>query len=183
MRAFLTVLIVVFGMLAVPVAPAAEGDAAARWWSTLARDDRFVIQTQLIILGHYDSLVDGEFGPATLSALKSFQRKVGVSPTGTLNGPSLKRLSNDASARFANLQMEMVEDRETGFSTFLPMSLLSLASTEDGSAQYESKDKGLIFIMLSRPSQGAQLEDVAEALSRPVDGRTVTYTTTAAETS
>ena len=40
------------------------------------------LQTALQDLGHYDGDLDGQFGPATQTALQSFQEHVGVPVTG-----------------------------------------------------------------------------------------------------
>jgi len=52
-----------------------------------------VLQTALSELGHYDSVVDGLYGPGTRSALIAFQESVGLPPTGVPDADTVLRLT------------------------------------------------------------------------------------------
>ena len=51
-----------------------------------------VVQRQLAQRGYYKGAIDGEFGPASRSALARFQRKNGLNETGRIDEPTLQAL-------------------------------------------------------------------------------------------
>ncbi len=50
------------------------------------------VQRQLAERGYYKGGIDGQFGPASKSALKRFQRNNDIKSTGLIDEPSLKAL-------------------------------------------------------------------------------------------
>ena len=58
----------------------------------LAGDDVFALQQRLLDLGFHTGRVDGYFGPTTESALRDFQRNIGLPPDGTCGPATLKAL-------------------------------------------------------------------------------------------
>lgn len=54
--------------------------------------DRRRIQAALRLLGYYDGMVDGLFGPRTRAAIRRYQRDIGVPVTGTLTPDEANRL-------------------------------------------------------------------------------------------
>ena len=59
------------------------------------------LQQRLKELGYYKSAIDGDFGSATVTAVKAFQKKNGLSQTGSVDSATLKKL-NSTSAIKAN---------------------------------------------------------------------------------
>lgn len=57
-----------------------------------AGDDVFALQQRLLELGFHTGRVDGYFGPQTASALRDFQRNMGVPADGTCGPATLKAL-------------------------------------------------------------------------------------------
>lgn len=60
------------------------------------------LQTRLAYLGYYSGNIDGKYGPLTRSAVKSFQRAVGLSVNGTANGNTQKYLYSDLAPQNPN---------------------------------------------------------------------------------
>lgn len=52
------------------------------------------IQTNLKTLGYYSSSIDGHYGPGTISAVKSFQSKKGLSATGIANSTTISKIKS-----------------------------------------------------------------------------------------
>jgi N-acetylmuramoyl-L-alanine amidase len=59
----------------------------------MAGDDVFALQRRLLELGFKVGRVDGYFGPETASALREFQRNVGIPPDGTCGPVTLRALA------------------------------------------------------------------------------------------
>jgi peptidoglycan hydrolase-like protein with peptidoglycan-binding domain len=72
----------------------------------LGREQRAEVQEQLQVLGLYGSAIDGDFGPGTRKAIKSFQRGNGLEATGYLTEATLAELAAAAGARERELAAE-----------------------------------------------------------------------------
>src|SRR5690606_37498271 len=66
------------------------------WFNALPLEDRTEIQSDLILLGYYNFLVDGAFGQGTFAGLSAFQRSHSRAVTGVLSDGDLTRLKADA---------------------------------------------------------------------------------------
>jgi peptidoglycan hydrolase-like protein with peptidoglycan-binding domain len=72
----------------------------------LDRAQRAEVQEQLRVLGHYASAIDGDFGPGTRKAIKSFQRTNALEATGYLTEATLVQLATTAGVRERELAVE-----------------------------------------------------------------------------
>ena len=70
------------------------------------------LQTRLKALGYYNSVLDGEYGSGTVTAVKAFQKKNGLTQTGTADSATLKKLYSD-SAISANDKTDDEEEADT----------------------------------------------------------------------
>jgi len=70
------------------------------------------LQQRLKELGYYSETCDGDYGAKTVSAVKAFQKKNGLSQTGTADSATLKKL-NSSSAVAANEKAETADTSET----------------------------------------------------------------------
>ncbi len=70
------------------------------------------LQRRLKELGYYNNTIDGEYGSGTVSAVKAFQKKNGLTQTGTADATTLKKL-NASSAVSAGDKQETVNTTET----------------------------------------------------------------------
>ncbi len=67
------------------------------------------LQQRLKELGYYKATCDGDYGSGTVTAVKAFQKKNGLSQTGTADSATLKKL-NSSSAIAANEKVEEETD-------------------------------------------------------------------------
>jgi peptidoglycan hydrolase-like protein with peptidoglycan-binding domain len=74
----------------------------------LSRSQRLDVQRQLSVLGLYASAVDGDFGPGTRKAIRSFQRDNGLKATGYLTDATVTLLAEKASVR----EQQLVAERQ-----------------------------------------------------------------------
>ena len=63
----------------------ADYDSSQTWFQALTPEERADAQSDLILLGDYPYLVDGQFGTGTYDALTDFQRGQGSPETGVLS--------------------------------------------------------------------------------------------------
>ena len=68
-----------------PQAPSAEEEARRKFVGSLNADDIRQIQTALASQGLYKTAIDGAWGPGTEGAIKAWQSKNGIPPTGVLS--------------------------------------------------------------------------------------------------
>jgi hypothetical protein len=66
--------------------------------SSLTKAEKMAIQSALKELGHYSSTIDGQFGPGTARAIKSFQESAGLAKTGELTSAQIEFLLEQARA-------------------------------------------------------------------------------------
>src|SRR6218665_2590304 len=62
----------------------ASFDDSRTWFDRRSGDRRAATQTVLILSGHYQYLVDGQFGRGTFDAISAFQKSQGRAGTGVL---------------------------------------------------------------------------------------------------
>jgi peptidoglycan hydrolase-like protein with peptidoglycan-binding domain len=72
----------------------------------LSRGQRREVQRQLSALGLYASGIDGDFGPETRKAIRSFQRANGLEATGDLTGTTASLVAEKAAVRERQLIAE-----------------------------------------------------------------------------
>jgi peptidoglycan hydrolase-like protein with peptidoglycan-binding domain len=80
----------------------------------LDREQRAEVQEQLRVLGLYASAIDGDFGPGTRKAIRSFQRANSLEATGYLTESTLAQLATTAGVRereIAAAEQEAAEQR------------------------------------------------------------------------
>jgi len=121
---------------------AAKADVAdsQSWFSGLSQGDRVVVQVDLVLVGTYDALVDGVFGPSTFKAVIAYQRSRGHAPTGVLDPPSLAQLKAEGSAIFQSLGFQEVKDAPADLDLYLPSSILTEKEPLASGTHYSSAD-------------------------------------------
>lgn len=72
----------------------------------LTHEERAAVQQQLSVLGLYDSAIDGNFGPGTRNAIKTFQRVSKLEASGYLTDATMARLARRAAAREQQIAAE-----------------------------------------------------------------------------
>lgn len=80
--------------------PAAHADQSASkiWFLSLDAPTRSDIQADLVLVGDYDALVDGNFGSQTFAALQAYQQSIDDPATGVLSPKELSALRAEANS-------------------------------------------------------------------------------------
>lgn len=175
MFAFLRILAVVMVFCSGAGLARADYAASERWFNSLDEEDRAIVQANLVLLGHYDRLIDLEFGPGTFEALVTYQKKSGLRSTGVLSKTQREKLLNEAAQVYSRLGIEPVEDSDLGLSMLLPLKLLEGRAEAARGYLYFSSD-GEIEVETERLPHGKR--DFAARfaeLSHPTNGASVTY--------
>lgn len=158
-------------------------DASKRWWDALDVEARYEFQANLILTGHYDALVDGEFGPATFKALVEYQRSTGYKTlNGILSGTAQSELRAEGEEQFSVMGMALISDPATGVSAYIPRALLTKPTHEsDGGVTYTSSDGELAFYLEGWPDQGTSLQQAEAAILSALPQAVITYKTVKAD--
>lgn len=145
------------------------------WFDSLAADERAEIQSNLILLGHYTFLVDGQFGTGTFDAVVAFEKTRSTSPDGVLSSGDLQALSDRAAQVYRDLGLNLVTDERGQAKLVVPEALLPVtASTDRGSSWSEAE--GNVTLQTARvPAAEQSFKALFVALSTPAGKRKVTY--------
>ena len=82
------------------------------------------LQWDLIWTGHYEATVDGQVGPATRRAVRSYQLATSVLPTGKLSQVQRQQLAADAAAAKASAGWTIYQNPSSGYRIGYPAVLL-----------------------------------------------------------
>ena len=174
---FVRWLCVLLGM-AVVVAPgsAIAGYAESRaWFEALAPLDRDIVQTNLVLIGKYDGLIDGNFGQGTYAALLAFQAANAGDGSGVPSKAELDKLASAARAIFGELGIDKVQDAGGGLSLYLPKSLLTQTRPTHLGVSYTTRDGEFELQTVRVPSSEQSYDDLYRSLSTEGPNRKVVY--------
>ena len=87
-----------------------------------------MLQAALVLLGHYNGLIDGVFGKITYRALVGFERSVGRGGDGVLTAVQEDQLRQEASAVHDALGISVTTDQFTGLRLPIPAKLFTASS-------------------------------------------------------
>jgi serine protease Do len=157
--------------------PTAHADfgSSQRWFNSMVEEDRSMLQSDLMLLGHYTALADSTFGNFTYRAIQAFQSSIGDSPTGVLT-PRQQGLLEDASNTiFYELGFDIVEDARGRMAMLLPQKLLpSVSETRRGTA-YTSADGSIRLETIRKPFADESYESLYRSLAASSATRKVSY--------
>lgn len=159
-------------------APALASFASSEFWfnkfSVQVRED---IQSHLILLGHYEGLVDGDFGPITFNSLVKFEMTYKNYSDGILKRMDLERLETEANEVRIQLKFKTVNEDKAGLSIILPLALfVSVYETEWGKSF--ATESGDIILRTLSGSNGDRtfrkfFDDLNQSsISRKIDSST-----------
>ena len=94
-------------------------------YAAMPEAERIAIQLDLIWAGEYNGMANGDFGEASVAAVKSFQRNNAGKETGILNPDERLRLAEAARISQRRVGWQIVDDRATGAQIGLPTKLVS----------------------------------------------------------
>lgn len=160
---------------AVAMPALASFDDSRAWFEQLAPDERAAVQTDLILAGHYEYLVDGKFGRGTFDAIAAFQSSQGQPQTGVLTDTERRTLRELASDIDGRLGIETVSDADARVDMRIPARLLSIRSPTGTGTSYVSEDGEFSLETMHTALAGLSFEDLFEAMTSPDPERIVTY--------
>ncbi|RYZ66474.1 MAG: peptidoglycan-binding protein, partial [Proteobacteria bacterium] len=173
MRRFLIVLSLLFAL--VPVAAEASFDTSKQWFERLPDGRRSDIQTDLILLGHYDFLIDGQFGRATFDAIADFQKSQGRAASGVLAPADLETLHELADKTQVRLGMRRISDQPAHVSLMIPANLLTRRTPTDQGTSYVSADGEISLETMHATLADQSFRDLYDTMTAPDPERSVTY--------
>lgn len=175
-RLFQTALVTTLIACATPTAHA-DFAGSERWFNGMADDDRSLLQSRLMLLGHYNALADSTFGNFTYRALQAFQSSLGETTTGVLTQRQQGLLEDAASSLYNELGFDIVEDARGRMTMLLPQRLLpSVSETRRGTA-YTSEDGSIRLETIRKPFSEESYESLYRTLSASNATRRVSYHT------
>ncbi|MEZ5912595.1 MAG: serine protease [Paracoccaceae bacterium] len=117
----------------------------------LSREERMELQVAMQWYGHYNSAIDGAFGPGTRNAMASWQAANGLETTGILTTTQRATLLNLYHDAQAALGLTLVRDEEAGIEIEMPMAMLEFDSYAPPFAHYAEKNaSGLQAFLISQ---------------------------------
>ncbi|MBJ7577901.1 trypsin-like peptidase domain-containing protein [Devosia sp. MC532] len=154
----------------------ADFGLSQRWFNQHTSEDRRLLQSNLMLIGHYSGLADGEFGRFTYQALSNFQRSLGETSSGVLSTTQQDRLLEDAAAIYQQFGFDEVIDVRGGMTMLLPKTLLpEIGETKRGTS-YSSYDRTIIMETISKSHAVEPYLSLYETLSSG-PGRSISYKT------
>jgi peptidoglycan hydrolase-like protein with peptidoglycan-binding domain len=170
------ILIVLSLLLALaPVAAEASFDTSKQWYERLPESQRSSIQTDLILLGHYDFLIDGQFGRATFDAIADFQKSQGGAASGVLSPAELQAMRALAESTQQRLGMRRVSDQPAHASLIIPANLLTRRTPTEQGTSYVSADGEISLETMHATLADQSFRDLFDTMTAPDPERTVTY--------
>lgn len=150
-------------------------DESQDWFNALPLENRTEIQSDLILLGYYNFLVDGAFGQGTFSSITAFQRSLSRAVTGVLSEGDLTRLRTGADDVASRLGMSKVEDSAGRISIVLPAALLTRTTASDSGTAYSSEDGGVMLTTIHKAVADSSFADLYATLSAEAPKRIISY--------
>ena len=153
----------------------ASFDDSKIWFERLSTDERSSTQTDLILLGHYQYLVDGQFGRGTFDAIAAFQKSQGRATTGVLTDFERRSLRDMAGQVDSKLGIELVSDTPAHVAMMIPLRLLSIRNPTDTGTSYVSEDGEFSLETMHVSLTDQSFETLFDVMTSPDPERTVTY--------
>lgn len=157
------------------VAAHASFDDSKLWFDRLSDDERSATQTDLILLGHYQYLVDGQFGRGTFDAIAAFQKSQGRAATGVLTDFERRALRDLAKQVDSKFGIELVSDTPAHVAMMIPLRLLSIRNPTDAGTSYVSEDGEFSLETMHVSLADQSFEALFDVMTSPDPERTVTY--------
>ena len=152
----------------------ADYNGSARWFLAKSRDDRFFLQMELILVGHYTGIIDGVFGKNTYDAIVSYQSSAGFNGEDILTADAEQQLRAAATTVYNNLGFTDQTDSPTGIKALIPTKLFTKNRPSDFGTHWESDDKNIELETLAIPEEQVSFAQLLDRLSHGRD-RKVDY--------
>lgn len=144
-------------------------------YARMPAEERIAIQSDLIWTDDYNGMADGDFGNASVAAVKSFQRRNGFQETGILNPDERERLAEGAKARQQRVGWQEVDDGATGARLRLPLKLVPQKRAGEAGTHWQSRHGEIQVDTFRVAGSGTTLATVFEQQKREPPRRKVEY--------
>ena len=121
----------------------ANYDSSSRWFTAKPDHERTVLQAALVLLGHYNGLIDGVFSKVTYRALVGFERSAGRDGDGVLDPEQEDQLRQEASEVHEALGISVTTDQGTGLRLPIPAKLFTTSRRSKWGTHWENADGGI----------------------------------------
>ncbi len=142
---------------------------------TLSADERTETQANLILLGYYEYLVDGQFGTGTYQALVAFQKSQGRAATGALIAKDRQKLLDLAAQVYNELGMDLVRDEEGQAALILPAAVLTVKTPGARGNTYATPDGDMVLETSRTLASERTFRTLYDTLKTPGEGRFILY--------
>jgi peptidoglycan hydrolase-like protein with peptidoglycan-binding domain len=155
----------------------ADFESSKAWFLSLDSEVPLNIQSELVLVGDYDALLDGSFGSSTYTGLTRYQAKHFQVADGVLSPEELNGLLGDARAVYGQLGIIQTDDTVAGVSIYLPISLLTDKKAIPNGNAYSSDDGQIELDTYGQPHASASFTTIFAGLNSTTADRSVTYST------
>ena len=150
-----------------------QGQVSAAYEQNTDQDFRVGMQMRLAWTGDYSGPFDGRIGPKSISAIKSFQARMGQPATGVMDAPFLDALIGQSDDALRSVGFGWQDDGQTGVRIGLPFELVQEVGATEVGTMWRSPDEALEIETVRFVKEGYSLQDVFDILRTPTDGKVV----------
>lgn len=148
-----------------PVIPEETVNEARQSERLLDQAGREALQIAMQWFGHYNSGIDGAFGPGTRAAMARWQATMGLEETGILTTRQRAMLLAAYQGELDALGMQTVRDERAGIEIDLPLAMVEFTRYEFPFAQFDSVgDSGVQVLLISQEGSEATLGGLYEIM-------------------
>lgn len=154
--------------------PALAGLPESRvWFEGMTQADREGVQYDLVLLGHFGYVIDGQFGENTYQAIIAYEQSAGLAPDGVLDEAERRALYEQSDVVYKRFGMQSISDAEGRSSLVLPAGLLSEVTPYNNGHAYATPDGGIVLETLTTPASEMSFSDVFAASNSSQDGLSI----------
>lgn len=152
-----------------------QSGAAPAVYGRMPEAERIALQSDLIWSGDYNGMANGDFGKASIRAVKLFQKRHGFKDTGILNPDEREKLAGIAKALQQRTGWQEIDDEATGIRLGLPLKLLPDAHGGDNGSHWQSHHGEIQIDTFRFAGNGVTLAGVFAQQKREPRQRRVKY--------
>lgn len=156
-----------------PARPQAGAPPAV--YTRMPEEERVAIQSDLIWTNDYNGMANGDFGTASVNAVKSFQKRHGFKDTGILNPDEREKLAEAAKARQQRVGWEEVDDDTTGARLGMPLKLVPRKKAGEDGSHWQSSHGEIQIDTFRVAGNDVSLAKIFDRLKREPRQRRVEY--------
>jgi len=144
-------------------------------YTRMPEEERIAIQSDLIWTNDYNGMANGDFGKASVKAVKSFQKRNGFKETGILNPDERERLAEGAKLRQKRVGWQEVDDDATGARLGVPLKLVPYKKAGENGSHWQSRHGEIQVDTFRVAGNGVTLANVFARQKREPRRRRVEY--------